>query len=178
MSDAGAARTVFTIGHSNKPRERLLEALGEADVSRLVDVRALPASRRNPQFNCDALAAALAALGIEYKHAPTLGGRREPGEGSEDAGLREPGLRSFADYMASAAFGSALAELIELAATRRTAIMCAESLPQNCHRSLISDALVATGVEVVHLLDPGVVRHELSPRARVTDGVVRYPALL
>jgi uncharacterized protein (DUF488 family) len=169
---------IWTIGHSNFPFEVLLDSLRAADIERVVDVRRFPRSRRHPQFNIDALAASLAEAGIAYEHSPPLGGRREPLEESPNAGLRDKGFRGFADYMGAREFEHGLSELIHESASKRTAIMCAESLPWRCHRSLIADALVARGIEVLHILGGQQKAHTLSPMARILDGNVSYPALL
>lgn len=166
------------MGHSNQGLQRLLDALREAGVQRLVDVRRYAQSRRNPQFNAGRLAASLAEEGIVYRHEPRLGGRREPSAASANAALHDAGIRGFADYMATAEFAAALHDLIDGAASGPTAIMCAEAMPLHCHRSLISDTLAARGVEVVHLLGPGREAHCLSPLARVEAGRVSYPALI
>jgi uncharacterized protein (DUF488 family) len=170
--------TVYTIGHSNQSSEALIEALETAGIELLVDVRQFPMSRRNPQFNHDALSQELAEYGIFYRHMVSLGGRRPPVADSPNTALTNAGFRGYADYMATDAFESALAELIGVAQDQRTAIMCAESLPWRCHRSLIADALVARGVTVLHLLGGKSRPHTLSPVARVQDGRVTYPGLL
>jgi uncharacterized protein (DUF488 family) len=169
---------IWTVGHSNQPVALLLATLSAAGIELLVDVRRYPASRRNPQFNRDALVATLRAEGIEYLHAADLGGRREPMPDSANAGLRDAGFRGYADYMQSEAFGHALEALLQSAQSRRTAIMCAEAVPWRCHRSLIADALVARGVEVEHLLGDRARRHVLTAAARVDGHRVTYPALL
>jgi len=156
----------------------LLDALRSAGVQRLVDVRMVPQSRRNPQFNRDRLVATLRDAGIEYTHMPSLGGRRIPRDDSTNLGLKDEGFRGFADFMATRPFESALRELIAAANEGRTAIMCAESVPWHCHRSLISDALLARGLQVVHLFGGKTREHELTPGARVEGRLVTYPALL
>ena len=135
-------------------------------------------SRRHPQFNRDALAEALRQNGVEYQHMQSLGGRREPSPKSTNTALRNEQFRGYADYMQTPEFDGALDELLALLPDERTAVMCAEALPVSCHRSLLSDAVLARGIAVVHVI-PGSERpHELSPHARVEDGSVRYPALL
>jgi uncharacterized protein (DUF488 family) len=156
----------------------LLAALGEARIELLIDVRRFPTSRRNPQFNREALAASLRDAGIDYRHVEALGGRREPHPDSPNTALTNAGSRGYADYMATPSFTAALAGVPEAAESRRVAIMCAESLPWRCHRSLIADSLVARGIEVVHLIGTTQRTHTLSPFARVEDGRVTYPALL
>jgi len=173
-----AGIVVYTVGHSNQAQERLVAALTKGGIDLVVDVRSFPASRRNPQFNRDVLVAALPGQGIGYRHLPELGGRRRPRAGSANMALGDPGFRGFADYMATPEFEAGLVKLIEAAKEARAAIMCAETLPWRCHRSLIADALVARGVEVEHLIGGSRRRHALSPMARVEDGRVTYPALL
>ena len=170
--------TIWTVGHSNVKAEVLLDALRAADVRSVVDVRMFPQSRRNPQFNRDRLSAALAEGGISYRHMPELGGRRVPREDSINLGLKDEGFRGFADFMATPQFEAALGELLSIAEADRTAIMCAESVPWHCHRSLISDALLARGHSVVHLFGGGEREHTLTPSARVEGESVTYPALL
>ena len=170
--------TVWTVGHSNVEFARLLAMLKPAGIEVLFDVRRFPMSRRNPQFNGEAMAISLAAEGIEYRHWPGLGGRRTPSADSINLGLRDPGFRAFADYMWTGEFEEALAGLLEVAAEKRVAVMCAEAVPWRCHRSLIADALVVRGVEVRHLVSGKERLHTLAPYARVQEGRVAYPALM
>jgi uncharacterized protein (DUF488 family) len=170
--------TIWTVGHSNVPFEALLDALRSADIRLLCDVRRYPQSRRNPHFNRERLAQSLAQAGIDYRHLPGLGGRRTPDESSLNLGLRDEGFRGFADYMQTPEFDAALTDLIDAASERRTAIMCAESLPWRCHRSLIADALLARGVAVRHILGGQEREHALTAAARVEADRVTYPALL
>jgi uncharacterized protein (DUF488 family) len=171
-------RTVWTVGHSNVEADVLLGALRGTGIDQLVDVRMFPRSRRHPQFNQDRLAATLREAGIEYTHMPSLGGRRSPREDSINQGLRDEGFRGFADYMSTRAFETALRGLVSSAGEGRTAIMCAESLPWRCHRSLIADALVARGLRVVHLVGGREREHQLTAAAKVERRKVTYPALL
>jgi uncharacterized protein (DUF488 family) len=171
-------QTIWTVGHSNVQAEVLLDALRSAGIQRLVDVRMFPQSRRHPQFNRDRLATTLVEAGIEYTHMPSLGGRRTPREDSANLGLKDEGFRGFADFMATPPFERALRELLSGAREGRTAIMCAESLPWRCHRSLIADALVARGLRVVHLIGGGEREHQLTSVARLEGRKVTYPALL
>jgi uncharacterized protein (DUF488 family) len=166
------------VGHSNVKADVLLDALRSADVQRLVDVRLTPQSRRNPQFNRDRLSATLIEAGVEYTHMPSLGGRRVPAEDSTNLGLKDEGFRGFADFMATPPFEWALRQLLVGARSGRTAIMCAESLPWHCHRSLIADALVARGLRVVHLFGGKEREHELTAGAKVEGRLVTYPSLL
>ena len=170
--------TVYTIGHSNQPVSLLLDGLAEHEIGVLVDVRRFPRSRRNPQFNLETLSATLAKAGTEYRHVEALGGRREPAAESANAGLRDPGFRGYADYMATTPFEQELDALIAAASRRRLAVMCAESLPWKCHRSLIADALLARGVEVRHILGATLLPHTPTPACRVGEGRVTYPSLL
>jgi uncharacterized protein (DUF488 family) len=171
-------QTVWTVGHSNVPFEALLDALRSAEIRILFDVRMYPQSRRNPQFNRDRLSQSLAEAGIEYRHMPSLGGRRKPDEASINRGLRDEGFRGFADYMQTPDFDAALQKITEAADSTRVAIMCAESVPWRCHRSLISDALTARGVHVLHIIGAQQREHALTAAARVEGERVTYPALL
>src|SRR5438309_3624330 len=128
--------TVFTIGHSTRPIEVFLELLAGHRIERLVDVRTIPKSRHNPQFNSDALAESLRRARIHYTHLPGLGGLRRPRPDSINTGWRNTSFRGYADYMQTAAFDDALRQCIALAETERIAVMCAEAVPWRCHRSL------------------------------------------
>ena len=168
--------SLWTIGHSTRSLEAFLELLRTHEIERLVDVRRFPRSRRHPHFNADALAEALPAAGIVYRHLPGLGGFRRPRADSRNAGWRNASFRGYADYMETDAFADQLAALLEEAGAGRTAYMCAEAVPWRCHRSLISDALVARGVEVRHIL--GAERaepHALTTGARVEGTRLVYP---
>lgn len=170
-------RPIHTIGHSTRSVEELIGLLRESGIRLLVDVRRYPGSRRHPQFGRDALAAALRAAGIEYVHEPDLGGRREPRPDSPNTAWRNSGFRGYADYMATPPFRAALERLVARGEEEPTAIMCAEAVPWRCHRSLIADALVARGVEVLNVVSKGsATPHRLTPFARVEDGRVTYPA--
>ena len=172
------ARTIHTIGHSTRSAEAFIDLLKEHAIERLVDVRRYPASRRNPQFAQAALSAALSARGIEYRHEIELGGRRRPSSDSPNAAWHNDQFRGYADHAATEAFEAALARVIEGAASRATAIMCAEAHPSRCHRRIIADVLVARGWRVVHILDRGrAEEHALDANARVApDGRLVYPA--
>jgi uncharacterized protein (DUF488 family) len=162
---------VFTIGHSTRRIEELLALLTEHGIRVLVDVRRYPASRRHPQFGREALAASLIRAGIEYVHEPDLGGRRTARPDSQHTAWRVEAFRGYADHMESAEFAAALERLMRRAAGTPTAILCAEAVPWRCHRRLISDALVARGIEVLHILGPGhAAPHELDANARVLPG--------
>jgi uncharacterized protein (DUF488 family) len=169
---------IYTVGHSTRELGEFLDLLTSHQVAQVVDVRRYPASRRHPQFAREALAAALAHAGLDYRHEPGLGGRRAARHDSANTAWRSPGFRGYADYMETQEFQEALARLVDLARARPTAILCAEAVPWRCHRQLIADALLARGETVSHLLS--TVRaelHHLSPHAQVLpDGRLRYPA--
>jgi uncharacterized protein (DUF488 family) len=168
----------MTVGHSNRPAGELVEMLQAHGVKLLADVRTVPRSRHNPQFNRELLPATLAAAGIDYVHLPALGGLRRPRPDSTNTGWRNPSFRGYADYMQTPDFQAALDELIRLDAEHPMAIMCAESVPWRCHRSLIADALTARGISVAHIMTPRNSHpHKLTPFARVRNGQVAYPGL-
>ncbi len=162
---------VYTAGHSTRSIEELLALLAGHGVTTLVDVRRYPASRRHPQFSRDALAASLAGAGIQYVHEPDLGGRRSARPGSPHTAWRVEAFRGYADYMETPEFQAALERLIRRSQGETVAILCAEAVPWRCHRRLISDALVARGIAVLHILGPGRADpHELDPNARILPG--------
>jgi uncharacterized protein (DUF488 family) len=169
-------RALYTIGHSTRPAPLLLELLRREGVTTLVDVRTIPRSRRNPQFDRDALAAALTQAGLEYRHVKALGGLRRPRQDSVNLGWRNASFRGYADHMQTGEFARALSELETLATARPTAIMCAEALPWRCHRSLVADALTVRGWQVLHLgISATPVRHEPTPFLRTVEGRPVYP---
>jgi uncharacterized protein (DUF488 family) len=139
-----AARPViYTVGHSTRSLEELVGILRAHGIERLVDVRTIPRSRHNPQFNRETLSKALHNRRLSYRHMKTLGGLRHARPDSINTGWRNASFRGFADYMQTPSFQEALDALVQLAAQKRTAIMCAEAVPWRCHRSLIADALIA-----------------------------------
>ncbi len=141
--------TVSTVGHSTHPIDEFIGILQAHGIRRLVDVRTIPRSRRNPQFNRENLPGSLQSAGIEYHHMPGLGGLRHPRKDSMNTGWRNASFRGYADYMQTPEFGENLDRLIDLASDTATAIMCAEAVPWRCHRSLISDALAARDIPVL-----------------------------
>jgi len=168
---------VLTIGHSTRTIESFIRLLKAHGVQRVIDVRTLPRSRHNPQFNRDQLSPALHRARIHYRHMPGLGGLRRAGRDSVNIGWRNASFRGYADYMQTPTFGENLDRCIELAKHQRVVLMCAESVPWRCHRSLIADALVARGIETSEITS-GVRtrRHSLTPWAQVTGTQVTYPA--
>lgn len=162
------APVVFTVGHSNRSLEAFIALLQAHGVEEVIDVRRFPGSRRFPHFNGPALAAALAAAGIGYRHLPALGGRRPPRPDSVHTAWEAPGFRGYADHMETEAFRAGLGEVLAAAAHRRIALMCAEASPWRCHRRLIADALTVRGVRVEHILDSGRREvHRLPPWVQV-----------
>ena len=150
--------------------------LAEHRVATLVDVRRHPASRWVPWANGAKLAAALREAGVAYVHAPDLGGRRDVAPGSPNAGIKDPQLHGYADWMATPTFQAAVASLLARAAEAPVAVMCSEAKPEDCHRSLLADALVARGVDVVQATAPGQsAPHRMTPGARVRGTEVTYP---
>jgi uncharacterized protein (DUF488 family) len=170
--------SLFTLGHSTHSLDEFLAILAAGQIKLLADVRRFPGSRRHPQFNRDALAESLKAAGIDYRHFVDLGGRRSKRlPNSPNTAWRVESFNAYADYMQSAEFLAALDELMATAREQPTAIMCSEALPQKCHRRLISDALVARGWRVRHLLSPKRIDdHQLTPFARVMGTSVTYPS--
>lgn len=169
--------TVWTVGHSTRTLEELIGMLRGQAIEALVDVRAFPASRRNPQFSRESLARELPAAGIEYVWmGKELGGRRRAVKSSPDVALRNDSFRAYAQHMRSAAFRDGIEELLRKAAEKRVAIMCAEAVWWRCHRSMISDYLEKLrGVEIRHIRDASHADgHRAKAEARVEDGVLYY----
>jgi uncharacterized protein (DUF488 family) len=168
---------VYTLGHSTRPLDDFVVLLRSFGIRRVVDVRTIPRSRHNPQFDGKTLATALRNRRLGYHHMKGLGGLRHSRADSTNLGWRNLSFRGFADYMQTPAFAEALGALIALATDRPTAIMCAEAVPWRCHRYLIADALVVHGFSVEHIMVPGVSReHSLHPLAVIDEGRIRYPA--
>lgn len=167
---------IFAVGHSTRPIEDFLELLQVHGVKRLVDVRTVPRSRHNPQFNREDLARALDNRRLRYQHMPSLGGLRHPRRDSGNTAWRNSSFRGYADYMQTSEFVHALDELIELAKEEPTAIMCAEAVPWRCHRSLIADALVVRGIPVLEIVSvTRTMPLTLHPWAQVEGTTVTYP---
>ncbi|HEY2871754.1 MAG TPA: DUF488 domain-containing protein [Reyranella sp.] len=169
---------VFTVGHSTLPIDDFVALLRTYDIQTVADIRTVPRSRRNPQFNADALPQALKAHGIGYVGLPGLGGLRKTSKDSPNTGWRNDSFRGYADYMQTPAFTTALDELIGLSRNERMAIMCAEAVPWRCHRSLVADALDVRGIPAVEILSPTSSRlHKLTPFAHVDGTRLTYPPL-
>jgi uncharacterized protein (DUF488 family) len=170
---------IWTVGHSTRSGEEFVEILKAHGVEVLVDVRTYPGSRRYPQFNRDALDKNLALEKIRYQHESRLGGRRKPRADSHNSAWRNEQFRGYADHMETEEFKRGVQELLELAAEKRVAIMCAEAVWWRCHRSLVSDYLKAEGHEVIHILDEKKVEeHPFTSAARLVDGKLCYKGLL
>ena len=168
--------TIFTIGHSIHPIEEFIEILTAHGVTLLADVRSVPRSRHNPQFNQEGLPAALAAAGVDYLHLKGLGGLRHTTASSPNTGWRNASFQGYADYMLTEEFAAELARLVALARGDQVAVMCAESVPWRCHRSLIADALTVRGVAVEHITSRTHRQpHRLTPFARVEGTRITYP---
>ncbi len=171
-----AFRTMFTIGHSTRSSDEFVALVKEHGVTLVVDVRTIPRSRHNPQFNLNVLPRTLEAAGIRYLHLAGLGGLRRAKADSPNTGWQNLSFRGFADYMQTEEFTRSLEELLDLARTDTIAVMCAEAVPWRCHRSLIADALTVRGLPVVDVIGPSSVRdHRLTPWAHVEGTRLTYP---
>lgn len=170
---------IWSTGHSTRTIEAFLALLTAHGITRLVDIRTIPQSRRHPHFGQAALARSLADAGIGYTHLRGLGGLRKPSPASTNTAWQNASFRGYADYMQTPAFTAALDELLALAACEPVAIMCAEAVPWRCHRQLVADALVARGIEVREIASPTRTNtHALTQWARVEDGRVTYPGVV
>ena len=157
---------IFTVGHSTLPIERFIALLRIYGIERLADVRTVPRSRHNPQFNADELGRSLADHKIDYVPLQALGGLRHARKDSINTGWCNTSFRGYADYMQTEAFQKGLEELIALSREKRTAIMCAEAVPWRCHRSLVADALNVRGIPTIEILSETDYRpHKLTPFA-------------
>jgi uncharacterized protein (DUF488 family) len=175
--DGGPA--VFTVGHSTHSADTFVETVRAHGVRQLADIRRFPGSRRHPHFGSAALADRLAREGMAYRHFPELGGRRPARPDSDNTAWRNAAFRGYADYMGTAEFERAVAELLDFVRADPTALMCAESLWWRCHRALLADALVARGVTVRHIMSAASAKlHVLNEFARIEGTRVRYPGLV
>jgi uncharacterized protein (DUF488 family) len=168
---------VLTIGHSTRTLAEFIRLLQAHAVSRVVDVRTVPRSEHNPQFNKASLPRALKKVGVGYVHMPGLGGLRHAKRDSLNVGWRNASFRGYADYMQTPGFAQSLEELIRLTNQDRIALMCAEAVPWRCHRSLIADALLVRGIRTEDIMSPTRRQvHTLTPFAKVRDTTITYPA--
>jgi len=172
--------SIYAIGHSTHALDDFISLLKPHGIRIVADVRTVPRSRHVPQFDQESFKAALKAQGLGYCHFKQLGGLRKPHKDSTNLGWKNSSFRGFADYMQTEEFENGIAELIKLAeAEGPVVIMCAEALPWRCHRSLIADALVARGLEVLQLDSRGHAQpHTLTSFARVKDSKVTYPGVV
>ena len=167
---------VYTIGHSTRPLEQFIALLRSTGAAVLADIRTVPGSRRNPQFNSVLLRAALAERGIRYEHLAKLGGLRRARRDSQNTGWRNASFRGYADYMQTADFEEGLEELRRLTTEGLVALMCAEAVPWRCHRSLVADLLTVRGAHVLHIIGSALPQpHRLTAFARVKGASVTYP---
>jgi uncharacterized protein (DUF488 family) len=168
--------TILTIGHSTRTLDEFVGMLEAYGVTLVVDVRTVPRSRHNPQFNKETLPTSLKKYGIKYIHMPDIGGLRRPKHDSENLAWRNNSFRGYADYMQTKEFTDNLLKIIALARENRLALMCAEALPWRCHRSLISDALVVRHVKVEHIISAtSLINHQLNEMAHVEGTKITYP---
>src|ERR1035437_4284595 len=169
--------SIFTSGHSTRQIDEFIKLLQTYDVKVVVDVRTIPKSRHNPQFNEEDLKQSLRQVHIRYKHLKKLGGLRHTTKDSINLGWHNTSFRGFADYMASSEFIEGLGMLTKIAKTRNTAIMCAEAVPWRCHRSLIADALTKKGWLVRDIMSRiTVTKHRLTSFLKIKKGQIIYPA--
>lgn len=168
--------TLYTIGHSTRSIDELIEALHAHSIATLADIRSFPVSRRLPHFNREALESSLPAAGIRYVWMKELGGRRNKiREDSPHIALRNSSFRNYADYMLTDQFQNAAEALVKMAEQSPTAYMCAERVYFHCHRMLVSDWLAAHGHQVLHIDGTGSAKpHKLLPEARVIEGELIY----
>jgi uncharacterized protein (DUF488 family) len=168
--------SIFTIGHSTRSIDEFVALLKAHGVKELVDVRSIPMSRRNPQFNTDTLKQSLTSEHIRYKHLKKLGGLRRAKKDSPNLGWRNASFRGYADYMATSEFSEGLSALIKIAQSRTTSIMCAEAVPWRCHRSLIADALIKKAWLVRDIMSlTKASKHRLTPFLKIKKGLLIYP---
>ena len=170
-------KEIFTVGHSTRKAEEFAEILKEYGIEQIADIRTVPKSAYNPQFNSDFLEKSLESRGIKYAHLEKLGGLRHARKDSENPGWKNKSFRGFADYMQTPEFEEGLEELVRISDKKKTAIMCAEAVPGRCHRSLVADALVSRGIKVIHILGEGSSReHEMTSFAKAgSKGRITYP---
>lgn len=177
MSISQPSMMILTVGHSTRTLDEFVRLLHANGTTCIADVRTVPRSRHNPQFNRDVLPASLERAAVRYVHLQGLGGLRHAKSGSPNTGWRNASFRGFADYMQTPEFSESLEALIRLAVKERVALMCAEAVPWRCHRSLIADALLVRGFRVEHILNEHRRQlHALTPFAHVRGVEITYPA--
>jgi uncharacterized protein (DUF488 family) len=168
--------TLYTIGHSTRTIDDFIDLLKAYEIQGIVDVRTIPRSRHNPQFNEDTLECSLQEAGIDYVHTAELGGLRHTTSDSKNLGWNNRSFRGFADYMATPEFAEGIDFLEEFAKKEKTAIMCAEAVPWRCHRSLIADALSKRGWNVFDIMTlKTITKHRMTPFLKVRKGKLTYP---
>lgn len=169
-------KILWTIGHSTRPIDVFISLLKAHGIQQLIDVRTIPRSRHNPQFNHENVLESLRTEELSYRHMPQLGGLRKPRKDSINTGWRNASFRGYADYMQTEQFGKALEELMAYGRNKKTAIMCAEAVPWRCHRSLIADALVTGDWEIRHIMsETKGDQHQLTSFAVVESSRLSYP---
>ena len=170
--------TIWTVGHSTRTAQDFNQILKSHKIATLVDVRSFPGSRRYPHFNREELLRSLLSSGVDYHHLPSLGGRRSSTRDSKNTAWKNASFRAYADHMESVEFKNGIKELLQISAQKRTTIMCAEALWWRCHRSLISDYLKASGIEVIHVADERRTEaHPYTTAARIVKGRLSYEGL-
>ena len=168
--------TIYTIGHSTRSADEFLAILTAFGIELVADIRTIPRSRRNPQYDQESLKRVLTEHQIGYVHLPALGGLRHARKDSPNSGWKNASFRGYADYMQTAEFAAAIDDLIARAASSRTVIMCAESVPWRCHRSLVGDALLVRGIQVEDIMSEKSAKpHKLTAWARVDGLRIGYP---
>ncbi len=170
-------KTIFTIGHSTRTAAEFLGLLRAHGVAEVVDIRTIPKSRHNPQFNKETLGPFLRRHRIGYRHLMALGGLRHSKKDSTNLGWENLSFRGFADYMATPQFANGISRLEKIATKRKTVIMCAEAVPWRCHRSLVADALAKEKWTVFHIMSKKTAnKHKRTPFLRIRKGMLTYPA--
>jgi uncharacterized protein (DUF488 family) len=169
-------RVICTIGHSTRTLQEFISLLNIYNITLLIDVRTVPRSRHNPQFNKETFSETLKPYGVKYIHMPEIGGLRQPKRDSINLAWKNKGFRGYADYMQTKEFTDSLLKITTLAKENCLALMCAEALPWRCHRSLISDALVARHIKVLHIISKdNTITHKLTEFAYVEGKKITYP---
>ena len=168
--------TIFTIGHSTRSIKEFIEILKKYDITYVIDIRKIPKSRTNPQFDIETLQNSLNDVNIKYEHSEGLGGLRRTTKKSINLGWRNQSFRGYADYIQTKDFDASLEKLIELANKEKIVLMCAESLPWRCHRTLIADALTIRNINVEHIFtDTSAKKHKITPWAKIDGLKITYP---